>query len=433
MVTGATVLSPALSGLPAPTTDPAAVRTTAAQERGAAERYAGARRRLQAAGAELVTRWSGAAGGSAVADLAARCESLEVLRRAHEDAADALAVCARALEDAHEARRQAEQLERRDALERSTGATNLLMGAFSSPFDSDRCALREQARRLAQEALDTERAAVARAAEELHGLAARLSPDDRRALSAGDQLAGVGRGAVDAVRGSLASLAGLSLPRMLADPDGWRQQVRAVRDGAASAARNPRDAAELALGLDQLRAGEYGEWVGGFLPDLVAGVATGGGLPAARRGADLAGDLGKLGDDVADVGRRVDAGGPVEVRDGVDLPQGYVAVVEDLTPARRTHILDGDATGGGHRAGTGRPGKTEFPASWSDDDIIRAVMETARRPQTVVDQAPHRESFLVSAEHGGVTVQVAVNRAGEVLTGYPAPGGPGVVSNPRRR
>jgi len=29
---------------------------------------------------------------------------------------------------------------------------------------------------------------------------------------------------------------------------------------------------------------------------------------------------------------------------------------------RRTHILDGDETGGGHRHGTGKPGKTEFPA-----------------------------------------------------------------------
>jgi hypothetical protein len=32
----------------------------------------------------------------------------------------------------------------------------------------------------------------------------------------------------------------------------------------------------------------------------------------------------------------------------------------ELPPERAGHILDGDAWGGGHRHGTGRPGKTEF-------------------------------------------------------------------------
>jgi len=39
-----------------------------------------------------------------------------------------------------------------------------------------------------------------------------------------------------------------------------------------------------------------------------------------------------------------------------------------LPPERATHILDGDRWGGGHRRGTGRPGKTEFPADW---DVCR--------------------------------------------------------------
>jgi hypothetical protein len=38
-----------------------------------------------------------------------------------------------------------------------------------------------------------------------------------------------------------------------------------------------------------------------------------------------------------------------------------------VTPERTTHILDGEpGGGGGHRHGTGIPGKTEFPASWDD-------------------------------------------------------------------
>lgn len=47
---------------------------------------------------------------------------------------------------------------------------------------------------------------------------------------------------------------------------------------------------------------------------------------------------------------------------------------------RRRHILEGDVTGGGHRSGTGRPGKSEFPPSWMDDQIIRAAMDVAAQP-----------------------------------------------------
>ena len=42
----------------------------------------------------------------------------------------------------------------------------------------------------------------------------------------------------------------------------------------------------------------------------------------------------------------------------------------DLTDDRaKRHILDGDGTGGGHKAGTGKPGKSEFPKDWSDAKI----------------------------------------------------------------
>jgi hypothetical protein len=38
-----------------------------------------------------------------------------------------------------------------------------------------------------------------------------------------------------------------------------------------------------------------------------------------------------------------------------------------ITPERIVHVLEGDSTGGGHRHGTGKPGKTEFPAGWNDE------------------------------------------------------------------
>lgn len=60
-----------------------------------------------------------------------------------------------------------------------------------------------------------------------------------------------------------------------------------------------------------------------------------------------------------------------------------------MTNDRRTHILDGDQTGGGHRHGGGSPGKTEFPVDWDDDKIMMNVLSVAREP----DQSPVRQNW----------------------------------------
>ena len=51
-----------------------------------------------------------------------------------------------------------------------------------------------------------------------------------------------------------------------------------------------------------------------------------------------------------------------------------------VPPERAKHILDGDRWGGGHRHGTGRPEKTEFPSGWDDEKIIGHVLNVARAP-----------------------------------------------------
>ena len=51
-----------------------------------------------------------------------------------------------------------------------------------------------------------------------------------------------------------------------------------------------------------------------------------------------------------------------------------------LPPERVRHILDGDRWGGGHRHGTGRPGKAEFPASWDDEQTIGHIMDLPDAP-----------------------------------------------------
>ena len=100
-----------------------------------------------------------------------------------------------------------------------------------------------------------------------------------------------------------------------------------------------------------------------------------------------------------------------------------------LTADRQTHILDGDQTGGGHRHGTGRQGKTEFPAEWGDDRVTDAILAIARNP----DQAPERQDWngrwQVSGQHDGVKIFAVVDSDGRISTAWPDEGSPGVVKN----
>jgi hypothetical protein len=102
-----------------------------------------------------------------------------------------------------------------------------------------------------------------------------------------------------------------------------------------------------------------------------------------------------------------------------------------LTDAqRRTHLLGGDETGGGHRHGTGRPGKTEFPADWDDDRIVDAILAVARDP----DQAPKHQNWndrwRISGERDGVRIVAVVQSDGSVWTAWPDRRSPGVTKNP---
>ena len=94
-------------------------------------------------------------------------------------------------------------------------------------------------------------------------------------------------------------------------------------------------------------------------------------------------------------------------------------------------MLDGDSggLGGGHRFGTGRPSKTEFPQAWDDLTVVRHVMSVARFP----DEPPVLQKngrWYVHGVRDGVDVVVAVHPSGEIITGFPLPGGRGVRENP---
>lgn len=118
------------------------------------------------------------------------------------------------------------------------------------------------------------------------------------------------------------------------------------------------------------------------------------------------------------------------------VPAGVVAPVQQqgaapipekgafsITPQRRQHILYGDGTGGGHKFGAGKPGKSEFPRSWDDEKIIRIALQIANDEK--IPLRPSGRYWLKMGEAETIKIRVVLNReAGEIITAYPLyPGG----------
>ena len=138
---------------------------------------------------------------------------------------------------------------------------------------------------------------------------------------------------------------------------------------------------------------------------------------------------------------RVADGKPPEAGDSRTDRSGWDSVdaadrpsVEDIrvSPERTTHILDGDlvGNGGGHRHGVGKPGKTEFPASWDDERTVDTVVDVARRPGSTPEHQHWNDRWVCSGIRDSVEVSVIVLRSGEIWTAWPEEGSPGVIRNP---
>jgi hypothetical protein len=115
--------------------------------------------------------------------------------------------------------------------------------------------------------------------------------------------------------------------------------------------------------------------------------------------------------------------------DALDTPGRPPLDALRIDADRAAHILDGDATGGGHRHGTGRPGKTEFPADWDDATITGNIEAVARLPETVHQQVNGR--WKARGEHDQVGITIIINPDGAIWTAWPQAGSPGVVRNPK--
>ena len=120
--------------------------------------------------------------------------------------------------------------------------------------------------------------------------------------------------------------------------------------------------------------------------------------------------------------------------DSVDASNRPALDALRVSPERRVHILDGDADGGGggHRHGVGKPGKTEFPANWDDEKVIATVLDVARKPDKPPTHQDWNDTWLCAGTRDNVEVTAVIERSGDILTGWPEEGGPGVVRNPRK-
>ncbi|MHA6902885.1 beta strand repeat-containing protein [Ralstonia syzygii subsp. celebesensis] len=88
-----------------------------------------------------------------------------------------------------------------------------------------------------------------------------------------------------------------------------------------------------------------------------------------------------------------------------------------------THVLDGDgpSKGGGHRAGTGKSGKSEFPTNWSDEKLKGEISDVATDPSSV--RTPQSNGRIkVQGTRDGIDITVIVespSRGGRIVTGFP--------------
>ena len=107
------------------------------------------------------------------------------------------------------------------------------------------------------------------------------------------------------------------------------------------------------------------------------------------------------------------------ITNNAEVADGYVNLA---SPERTRHILEGEvlpdgSLSGGHRAGTGFRGKSEFPAEWSDAEIMHNVSDVATDPLSVT-RAGRGGDVFITGTRGGIEIEVLV-RNGEIWTSYP--------------
>jgi filamentous hemagglutinin len=115
-----------------------------------------------------------------------------------------------------------------------------------------------------------------------------------------------------------------------------------------------------------------------------------------------------------------------------NIPSGVdINNLSQIDSQQRTHILEGDATGGGHGTGRGISGKSEFPPQWSDDEAINYISEVIQdsnsiwlqqngKPGAKYTKTGKPVRWQVDGTRDGVNIRIIVEPDGKgVITAFP--------------
>jgi len=90
-----------------------------------------------------------------------------------------------------------------------------------------------------------------------------------------------------------------------------------------------------------------------------------------------------------------------------------------LTQDSIIHILYGDERGGGHKFGIGKPCKSEFPESWSDEKITETV-KTIAANDNLNWQEENNGYFVTETMQDDIEIRVVLNDdKTRIITAYP--------------
>ncbi|MBB3059990.1 hemagglutinin repeat-containing protein [Microbulbifer rhizosphaerae] len=153
--------------------------------------------------------------------------------------------------------------------------------------------------------------------------------------------------------------------------------------------------------------------------NLGISIATGIGLPGRKTSDRQSHDNGSGGSFGGGSGGSSSGGSGGSSGGGSDGDSNYIDLTDDKG---RKHILEGDGPGkgGGHRYGTGKPGKSEFPGNWSDEKILHEISDIATDPKLNWSKPDRRGYIAASKMVEGIQIKVVVDtKSGRVVTGYP--------------
>ena len=90
-----------------------------------------------------------------------------------------------------------------------------------------------------------------------------------------------------------------------------------------------------------------------------------------------------------------------------------------ITKQRKTHILYGDKTGGGHLYGLGKPCKSEFPEDWDEEEILDTVKRIAANDNLPWEQQDNGY-YVAESNEGQTRVRVVLGpQKQKIITAYP--------------